>query len=192
MRCYSRFLWFPSVNNERWNFLSTRNLLSSVQRWMIRKLMFIYMKYIRSIMFSEILHKIFINFHASSLFLNLVFEMDASSKVWCQLIYLGGLLYLGKHLLSSILHDWVLCYAMLSHFSHVRLCVTPETAAHQAPLSLRFSRQEHWSGLSFPSPMHESEKWKWSHSVMSDSSQPHGLQPTRLFRPWDFPGRVLE
>ena len=40
--------------------------------------------------------------------------------------------------------------------------------------------------LLFPSPMHESEKWKWSHSVMSDSSRPHGLQPTRLLRPWDF------
>ena len=46
----------------------------------------------------------------------------------------------------------------LSHFSRVRLCATPETAAHQAPLSLGFSRQEHWSGLLFPSPMHESEK----------------------------------
>ena len=44
---------------------------------------------------------------------------------------------------------------LLSHFSHVRLCVTPETAAHQAPPSLGFSRQEHWSGLPFPSPMHE-------------------------------------
>jgi len=30
-------------------------------------------------------------------------------------------------------------------------------AAHQAPLSLGFSRQEHWSGLPFSSPMHESE-----------------------------------
>ena len=30
-------------------------------------------------------------------------------------------------------------------------------AAHQAPLSLGISRQEHWSGLPFPSPMHESE-----------------------------------
>ena len=30
---------------------------------------------------------------------------------------------------------------------------TPETAAHQAPPSLGFSRQEHWSGLPFPSPM---------------------------------------
>ena len=49
-------------------------------------------------------------------------------------------------------------YAMLSHFSRVRLCATPQTAAHQAPLSLGFSRQEHWSGLPFPSPVHESEK----------------------------------
>ena len=62
-------------------------------------------------------------------------------------------------------------------------------AAHQAPPSLGFSRQGHWSGLPFPSPMHESEKWKWSCSVMSDSSRPHGLQPTRLLRPWDFPGK---
>ena len=56
---------------------------------------------------------------------------------------------------------------LLSHFSHVQLCATPQTAAHQAPPSLGFSRQEHWSGLPFPSPMHESEKW--SCSVVSDS-----------------------
>ena len=46
----------------------------------------------------------------------------------------------------------VLLLLLLSHFSHVRLCATPETEAHQAPLSLRFSRQEHWNGLPFPSP----------------------------------------
>ena len=62
-------------------------------------------------------------------------------------------------------------------------------AAHHAPSSLGFSRQEHWSGLPFPSPIHESEKWKWSRSVVSDSSKPHGLQPTRLLRPWDVPGK---
>ena len=33
---------------------------------------------------------------------------------------------------------------LLSRFSRVRLCATPETAAHQAPPSLGFSRQEHW------------------------------------------------
>ena len=58
---------------------------------------------------------------------------------------------------------------LLSHFSRVRLCATPEMAAHQAPPSLGFSRQEHWSGLPFPSPMNQSEKWKWSRSVVSDS-----------------------
>ena len=78
---------------------------------------------------------------------------------------------------------------LLSRFSHVWPCATPQTAAHQAPPSLGFSRQEHWSGLPFPSPMHESEKWKWSHSVVSDSSWPHGLQPTRFLHPWDFPGK---
>ena len=51
----------------------------------------------------------------------------------------------------------MLLLLLLRHFSRVQLCVTPETAAHQAPLSLGFSRQEHWSGLPFPSPMHESE-----------------------------------
>ena len=75
----------------------------------------------------------------------------------------------------------LLLLLLLSHFSRVRLCVTP---------SLGFSRQEHWSGLPFPSPMHKkSEKWKWSHSAISNSSRPHGLQPTRLLHPWDFPGK---
>ena len=69
---------------------------------------------------------------------------------------------------------------LLSRFSRVRLCATP---------SLGFSRQEHWSGLPFPSPMQERKKWKWSHSVMSDSSRPRGLQLTRLLHPWDFPGK---
>ena len=41
---------------------------------------------------------------------------------------------------------------LLSHFSCVRLSVTPQTTAHQAPPSLGFSRQEHCSGLPLPSP----------------------------------------
>ena len=75
---------------------------------------------------------------------------------------------------------------LLSHFSSVRLCATPQMAAL---LSLGFSRQEQWSRLPFPSPVHESENWKWSRSVVSNSSRPHGLQPTRLLHPWDFPGK---
>ena len=49
---------------------------------------------------------------------------------------------------------------LLSRFSRVRLCATPQMAAHQASPSLGFSRQKHWSGLLFPSPMQESEKRK--------------------------------
>ena len=48
----------------------------------------------------------------------------------------------------------------------------PWTVARQAPLSMGFSRQEHWSRLPFPPPTHESETWKWSHSVVSDSCDP--------------------
>ena len=41
---------------------------------------------------------------------------------------------------------------LLYRFSGVWLCATPWTAAHQAPLSVGFSRQEYWSGLPFPPP----------------------------------------
>ena len=44
---------------------------------------------------------------------------------------------------------WLL---LLSRFSRVRLCATPRIAAHQAPPSLGFSRQEYWRGLPLPSP----------------------------------------
>ena len=41
---------------------------------------------------------------------------------------------------------------MLNHFSHVRLFATLWTLAHQAPLSMGFSRQEYWSGFQCPPP----------------------------------------
>ena len=50
---------------------------------------------------------------------------------------------------DSFLHKWLL---QLSCFSGVRLYATLWTAAHQAPLSTGFSRQEYWNGLPFPSP----------------------------------------
>ena len=55
---------------------------------------------------------------------------------------------------------YIILLLLLSRFSHVRLCATPYMAAYQDPPSLGFSRQEHWSGLPFPSPMHESENSK--------------------------------
>ena len=55
---------------------------------------------------------------------------------------------------NSTIH--LLLLLLLSRFTCVRLCAT-QMATHQAPHSLGFSRQEHWSGLPFPSPMHKSE-----------------------------------
>ena len=71
-------------------------------------------------------------------------NFEAGIEGWCHILYSMFLLLL----------------LLLSLFSCVRLCATPEMAAHQAPPSLGFSRQEHWSGLPFPSPMHENEKRK--------------------------------
>ena len=54
----------------------------------------------------------------------------------------------------------------------LQLCPTlcdPIDGSPPGSPSLGFSRQEHWSGLPFPSPMHESEKSKSSRSVVSDS-----------------------
>ena len=42
-----------------------------------------------------------------------------------------------------------------------------------------------WVAISFSN----AGKWNWSCSVVSDSLWPHGLQPTRLLRLWDFPGK---
>ena len=41
---------------------------------------------------------------------------------------------------------------MVNHFSRVQLFAAPWTIAHQAPLSMGFSRQEYWSGLLCPPP----------------------------------------
>ena len=128
------------------------------------------------------------------------FELKTILK--SQVLNMSQFLEFRNQVIYLIFSSWCVCVCvcvciynacvrvcMLSHFSHVQLCVALWTVAHQAPLSMGFSRQEHWSGLPFPSPMHESEKWKWSRSVVSDSSRPHGLQPTRLLCPWDFPGK---
>ena len=115
--------------------------------------------------------------------------MHRESNVWHDLEFKVSKIWQNKPLPIWCKAAHTLLLLLLSLFSRVRLCATPETAAHQAPPSLGFSRQEHWRGLPFPSPMHESEKWKWSRSVVSDPQRSHGLQPTRLLCPWDFPGK---
>ena len=59
--------------------------------------------------------------------------------------------------------------AAKSPHSHVWLRVPHRQQPTKLPQAPGFSRQEHWSGLPFPSPMHEREKWKWSRSVVSNS-----------------------
>ena len=71
---------------------------------------------------------------------------------------------------------------LLSHSSRVRLCVTPPGSPIPGILQ---ARTLEWVAISFS----DAWKWKWSHSVVSDSSRPHGLQPTRFLWPWDFPGK---
>ena len=63
--------------------------------------------------------------------------------------------FLSDYIFSPVLVFWVFFFftvhlCMLSLFSHVQLFATPWTIACQASLSLRFSRQEYWSGLPFP------------------------------------------
>ena len=62
--------------------------------------------------------------------------------------------------ISSSLADFLSAAATVAAAKSLQscpLCATPQMAAYQFPPSLGFSRQEHWSGLPFPSPMHESK-----------------------------------
>ena len=88
-------------------------------------------------------------------------KLGKQTDHWMNTMYHRTLQSLGQHALSPIVWEsYVLASAtllpllLLSRFSHVWLSATPQTAAHQAPLSLGFSRQEQWSGLPFPLPMH--------------------------------------
>ena len=78
---------------------------------------------------------------------------------------------------------------LLSHLSRVRLCATPETAAHPAPLSPGLSRQEHWSGLPFPSPMHESENESEVAQLCPTPSDPMDCSPPGSSIHGIFPGK---
>ena len=72
--------------------------------------------------------------------------LQTNSQIWIN--------FKSKWIKTSIICTpvFTLLLLLLSHFSRVRLCVTPQTAAHQAPPSLGFFRQADWTGLPFPSP----------------------------------------
>ena len=78
----------------------------------------------------------------------------------------------GKPINAIDLYKRYRCVSAAAASKSLQSCPTlcdPIDGSPPGSPSLGFSRQEHWSGFSFPSPMHESEKWNWSHSVMSDS-----------------------
>ena len=72
-----------------------------------------------------------------------------------------GLKFSYQAILASVLKDEIgtlvsALLLLLSRFSCVRLLVTPWTAAHQAPPSMGFSRQEYWSGVPLPNKLQDS------------------------------------
>ena len=71
-------------------------------------------------------------------------------------MFLLGLVLFNEYYFLNGVHAAAAAAAKLLQ-SCLTLC-DPTDGSHQAPSSLGFSRQEHWSGLPFPSPMHESEK----------------------------------
>ena len=92
-----------------------------------------------------------------------------------------------KHVISPSL-----LLLLLSRFRRVRLCATPETAAHQAPPSLGLSRQEHWSGLPFPSPIHEVKSESEVAQSCPTLSDPMDCSPPGSSVHGIFQARVLE
>ena len=59
-------------------------------------------------------------------------------------------MYVSNYIVKSLWSE--VKWSEMKSLSHVRLFVTPWTVAYQAPPSMRFSRQEYWRGLPFPSP----------------------------------------
>ena len=75
---------------------------------------------------------------------------------WCSLLIIFflwfHLIVVQQQLSEIIMENSLYVLQLLSCFSRVQFSATTQMAAHQATLSLGFSRQEYWSGLSFPSP----------------------------------------
>ena len=81
-------------------------------------------------------------------FLVIMNEVDCNTHI--QVLFHHNFSFLiGKHLGLELMN--FIC-AVLSRFSHVQLFATLWTVAHQAPLSMGFSRQEYWCGLPYLPP----------------------------------------
>ena len=78
---------------------------------------------------------------------------------WCHPTICPTIVCLLKILSAMFYTSQCMLLLLLSRVSRVRLCANPQTAAHQAPPSLGFSKQEPWSGLPFPS-LSNASKWE--------------------------------
>ena len=87
------------------------------------------------------------------LFPGLLLLPSCSSSIWLSLCSNTSICSCYSHTHNRVASCPLLLLLLLSHFNCVRLCATSQTATHQAPPSLGFSRQEQWSGLPFPSPI---------------------------------------
>ena len=89
--------------------------------------------------------------------------------------------------LLCFLDLWVYAAAAKSLQSSPTLCNPVDSSPPGSPIPGTLqARTLEWAAISFSNAW----KGKWSHSVVSDSLQPHGLQPTRLLSPRDFPGNT--
>ena len=125
----------------------------------------------------------------SSIF-NIFKVLTFQEAIYIQQIINEFLLFvLNVHSLVCVLHLWHISICTVasgakSLQSCLTLCDPTDGSLPGSPiLGILQGRTPEWVAISF------SSAWKWSHSVVSDSSRPHGLQPTRLPRPWDFPGK---
>ena len=86
-------------------------------------------------------------------FISVRYSFILLSHLWIPIIILLSDIHIYSIIiLLNILILFCMHACILSQFSCVQVFVTPWTVARQAPLSMEFSRQEYWSGLSFPSP----------------------------------------
>ena len=75
--------------------------------------------------------------------------------------------------------------------SHVRLLVTPWTAAYQAPPSMGFSRQEYWSGVPLPSPPLSNSKYNFI-SILKEISPEYSLKGLMLKLKLQYFGHLIQ
>ena len=112
-------------------------------------------------------------------------EIVKDTEAWCAVVR-------GVTKSRTQFSDWTTTAAAAAAAKSLQSCPTLCDPIDGSPAGSPIPgilQARHWGGLPFPSPVHESEKWKWSRSVPSNSSRLHGPQPTRLLHPWDFPGK---